>query len=233
MTSMEISTSTAKATENLAAEPARPPRPPLLPRRLRLTPGQVEGPYFIASAPLRNRLFPPSAFLPPAGVSGEEAAAVLAKLPDQIQISGQVLAADCATIAGATVSVWVADPHGRYDNQDDAGNPIEIPAEQQAYRGRIITEADGHFSFICLRPGNYFDEGWKLWRPAHIHVKVEAPGFVELVTQLYFEDDAQNGLDIPGDDFFQPELVVQLSPGIPIKGLVQKGYFNFVLDAAR
>jgi catechol 1,2-dioxygenase len=233
MTSMEISTPAAQPEASSTADPAPPSRPALLPRRFRLTPGQVEGPYFIAAAPLRNRLFPQSAFVLPAAASGESAAALLEALPDQIQISGQVLSADCATIAGATLSVWVADPQGRYDNQDDAGNTIEIPVEKQVYRGRIITDEKGHFCFVCLRPGNYFDEGWQLWRPAHIHVKVEASGFADLVTQLYFEDDAQNGLDIPGDDFFQPELVVPLSPVVPVKGLVQKGYFNLVLDRTR
>jgi protocatechuate 3,4-dioxygenase beta subunit len=217
---MEVSTPASPALP-----PAAPALPPILPRRIRLTPGQVEGPYFIANAPLRNRLFPQSALSP----SGVTSADLLENIPDQLEVSGQVLNIDCATLGGATVSVWVADPQGRYDNQDDVGNPIDVPVEQQLYRGRMVTDKDGHFAFSCLRPGNYFDEGWKLWRPAHIHVKVEASGYENLVTQLYFDDDAHNALDIPGDDFFLPELVVQLSPAVPVKGQIQKGYFNLVL----
>jgi len=189
-------------------------RPALLPRQLRLTPQQVEGPYFIARSVLQSKLFPK-------GASGSE-----------VRITGQVMAQDGSAINSAHVSVWVADPSGRYDNQKDDGSVKPITAQQQLYRGRLLTSKDGKFGFNCLRPGNYFDTGYNLWRPAHIHVKVEAAGYETLTTQLYFDDDAHNTLDIPGDDFFLPELVVQLSPAVPQAGSVQNGIFNFVLAKA-
>ena len=185
--------------------------PKLLARRFPLTPKQVLGPYFIANAKLQSQLFPQ-------GTSGEE-----------MQISGQVIAEDGTLIAGATVSVWVADPQGRYDNQNDDGSTKVIAVKAHTYRGRIVTDKSGNFAFNILRPGNYFDGGANLWRPSHIHVRVEAKGYKTLTTQLYFQDDAHNTLDIPGDDFFQPELVVQLNPAVPASGVVQKGIFNFVL----
>lgn len=189
-------------------------KPALLPRQLRLTPTQVEGPYFIANSTLRTKLYP-------AGVSGSEVA-----------VSGQVLDQDGNPLASAHVSIWVADPQGRYDNQEDNGDPKVIAVAQQLYRGRVITDKNGQYSFTCLRPGNYFDSGWNLWRPAHIHVKVEASGFDEMTTQLYFDDDAQNSHDIPGDDFFLPELALQLAPATPAAGVTQKGTFNFVVQKA-
>jgi nucleoid DNA-binding protein len=38
------------------------------------------------------------------------------KTGEEMQIAGQVLAQDGTLIADATVSIWVADPTGRYDN---------------------------------------------------------------------------------------------------------------------
>lgn len=189
--------------------------PKLLARRFPLTPGQVLGPYFIANAKLQSKLFP-------VGVTGEE-----------IAINGQVLSQDGTPIADATISVWVADPKGRYDNQNDDGSPKPIAVNDHLYRGRINSDKAGVYAFRILRPGNYFDDGYNLWRPSHIHVVVEAKGYKKLTTQLYFEDDAHNTLDIPGDDFFQPELVVRLNPASPAAGIVQNGVFNFVLAKGR
>jgi protocatechuate 3,4-dioxygenase beta subunit len=186
-------------------------QPKLLPAQLRATPQQVLGPYFLANSPRTRRLFPK------------------ATAGSQVRISGQVLSTDCTPLAGATVHVWLADPKGAYDNQDAQGNPLDIPQSQQLFRGRIVTDADGKYSFECLRPGNYFDSGWNLWRPAHLHIKVEKAGYKELVTQLYFDDDAQNPHDIPGDSFFQPELALQLAPATPKVGVKQVGTYNFVL----
>lgn len=188
--------------------------PALLARRFPTTPGQVEGPYFISGAKLQSKLFP-------AGAVGEE-----------VRISGQVLDQNGTPIADATVSVWVADPAGRYDNQAEDGSAKPIAVKDHRYRGRIISGKSGRYAFRILRPGNYFDSGYNLWRPAHIHVLVEAKGFETLTTQLYFEDDAHNTLDIPGDDFFQPELVVRLNPAVATTGVAQKGSFNFVLAKA-
>jgi protocatechuate 3,4-dioxygenase beta subunit len=186
-------------------------QPKLLPLQLRATPNQVLGPYFLPNSPKRRRLFPRTA------------------VGALVQVSGQVMSTDCRPLSGATVHVWLADPAGSYDNQDAQGNPLNIPLAQQLYRGRIIADADGRYSFKCLRPGNYFDTGYNLWRPAHVHIMVEASGYQDLVTQLYFDDDAQNAHDIPGDDFFQAELALQLAPAVATKGQTQVGIFNFVL----
>lgn len=188
---------------------------------MRATHQQVLGPYFLANAPLTNRLYP---------TRGKGCR--LAAKGSPIQVSGQVLSTDCKALSGAIVHVWVADPQGRYDNQDALGEPLNIPQSEQLYRGRIVTDSDGFYSFECLRPGNYFDAGAELWRPAHVHVMIEVKGYQTLVTQLYFsDDDAQNSHDIAGDDFFLPELALQLSPAIPAAGSTQTGTYNFVLQA--
>lgn len=175
------------------------------------TPQQVDGPYFLANAPMRSRIIP-------AGMAG-----------DELAISGRVLATDGSVISDAMVHVWLADPKGVYDNQDAQGNPIKIPVSKMTLRGRIKSDAAGKYGFECLRPGNYELEEGK-WRPAHIHIKVEAKGYKTLVTQLYFVDDKYNEKDLPGPLFFQMELLVPMDPATASPGVVQKGHFDFVLE---
>lgn len=185
--------------------------------KLRPTPAQVPGPFFVPDAPRRNVLFPRD-------MDG-----------DRIRISGQVLATDGTVIPHAVVHVWVADPNGVYDNQDADGFPLEdVAVEQLRLRGRLLTDDLGRYKFTCLRPGNYPLVGEAVdMRPGHIHVRVEADGYATLTTQLYFIDDEYNEHDIPREGFFRPELVVHLSPALPTPGTTQRGVFNFVLKAAK
>lgn len=177
---------------------------------LSVTPKQVQGPYFLPNAPWRSNLIP-------ANMKGQE-----------IAISGKVMATDGTPLSGATVHVWLASPTGHYDNEDAQGNAISIPPSKQVLRGRINTDAAGEYTFVCLRPGNYFLGAGQV-RPAHIHVKVEAPGYKTLITQLYFTDDQFNLKDLPGDEFFQPQLLVPLTPSSPQPGVRQTGRFDFVI----
>ena len=147
----------------------------------------------------------------------------------ETEVSGGVFDQAGKPIAGAILSVWLASPSGKYDNQDAAGNPISIPPAQHVLRGRITADAVGYYSFTCLRPGNY-SIGGGVYRPAHIHVKVEAPGFQTLITQLYFPDDRFNLKDLPGSGFFKPELLVSFDgPTAPQPNVVLHGSFHFVL----
>jgi protocatechuate 3,4-dioxygenase beta subunit len=175
---------------------------------LKATPAQVQGPYFLANSPWRTNLIP-------TGMKGQP-----------ITITGKVLATDGTELKNATIHVWLADPQGVYDNQDKDGNPLNIPVAKQTLRGRIKTDAKG-YSFSILRPGNYEIEDGAM-RPAHIHIKVEARGYNTLITQLYFTDDPWNEKDLPGPNFFQPELLVPLAAGAN-PGDPQLGTFNFVL----
>ena len=57
--------------------------------------------------------------------------------------------------------------------------------------GRCLTEADGSYRFVTIKPGAY---PWRnhpnAWRPAHIHFSVFGRAFTErLVTQMYFPGD--------------------------------------------
>src|SRR3546814_11293804 len=52
--------------------------------------------------------------------------------------------------------------------------------------------------------------GWHPWRPAHLHLKVSAPGYELITTQLYFPSDAHNDDDVASA--VKPELVRDLAP---------------------
>ena len=73
-------------------------------------------------------------------------------------------AADCAPIAGARIEIWMTGPDGRYDDR---------------WRATLFSRKDGRYFFSSHFPAPYGS------RPPHIHLVVNAPGFVELVTQHY------------------------------------------------
>lgn len=185
-------------------------------RHMMPTPRQVEGPYFLLDSPRQSHMAPQ-------GVKG-----ILHRL------SGQIFSTDGTIVPNPTVHVWLADPDGIYDNQDAKGNPVDIPPSQHTYRGRVKADSlllSNSYSFTFLRPGNYPipDEGLEA-RPAHVHILVEAEGYSELITQLYFQDDPYNQLDIKRPGFFKPELLVHYLPVVSfLFADAQVGVFNFVM----
>jgi catechol 1,2-dioxygenase len=137
-----------------------------------LTEASIEGPYYREGAPRRSDLADPSA----PGI--------------HIVLAGRVLAADCATpIEGAVLDLWQADSAGRYDNDGHA--PLD-PATFDL-RAKLEAHGDGRYTTRTVIPGQYLNGSQ--YRPAHIHVKVTAPGFRPITTQLYFEGDKYNAID--------------------------------------
>ncbi len=82
-------------------------------------------------------------------------------------LSGAVVAADeCEPIGNARIEFWLANPRGEYDD---------------AHRATVFAGERGGYRFESNVPVSYSG------RPPHIHVRVTAPGFEELVTQHYPE----------------------------------------------
>jgi protocatechuate 3,4-dioxygenase beta subunit len=77
-------------------------------------------------------------------------------------LTGVVLTPTCAPISGARVSFWQSNRKGVYT---------------RAGSGAVMTTKAGRFRFEGPQPTPY--DG----RPAHIHIKVEAVGFVALYTE--------------------------------------------------
>jgi protocatechuate 3,4-dioxygenase beta subunit len=82
-------------------------------------------------------------------------------------LSGTVLAAqECKPIPDARIEFWLANPRGDYDD---------------AHRATVFAGEGGKYRFESNVPVSYGG------RPPHIHVRVRAPGYEELVTQHYPE----------------------------------------------
>jgi protocatechuate 3,4-dioxygenase beta subunit len=82
-------------------------------------------------------------------------------------LSGAVLAAEeCKPIPKARIEFWLANPSGNYDD---------------AHRATMFAGERGEYRFESNVPVSYGG------RPPHIHVRVRASGYEELVTQHYPE----------------------------------------------
>ena len=78
-------------------------------------------------------------------------------------LSGAVLAAaECKPIPNARIEFWLATPRGDYDD---------------AHRATVLAGQRGEYRFESNVPISYGG------RPPHIHVRVTAPGYEELVAQ--------------------------------------------------
>ncbi len=82
-------------------------------------------------------------------------------------LSGAVLAAqECKPIPNARIEFWLANPRGEYDD---------------AHRATVFAGERGRYRLESNMPVSYGG------RPPHIHVRVRASGYEELVTQHYPE----------------------------------------------
>ncbi|KAL2803202.1 Intradiol ring-cleavage dioxygenase [Aspergillus granulosus] len=110
-------------------------------------------------------------------------------------MTGQVI--DYVTkkpLVNADVEVWQASTNGLYEQQDPEQEEFNL-------RGKFKTDADGRYSFYCLRPTPYPvpDDGpagklLKLmdrhpFRPAHIHIIATCDGYKPLTTQIFDRKD--------------------------------------------
>lgn len=144
---------------------------------------------------------------------------------------GQVRAVDGRPLAGARLELWHADDLGFY-SQFAPGLP------EWNLRGTWIANEDGRFEIHTVRPAPYQiptegacgvlieAAGWHAWRPAHLHLKVSAPGFELITTQLYFPGDPHNEDDIASA--VKPELMLDPQPNPAAPGELVT--YDFTLD---
>ncbi len=145
------------------------------------TPTQPEGPFYPADLPLDSDSDLTRVDGDPARAEGQV-----------VYVGGQVSDEGCRPVRGALVEIWQACASGRYDHSSDP-NPARLDPHFQYY-GRAVTNENGRYLFRTILPGAYpAGAGWT--RPPHIHFKVAALGFHELITQMYFEGQPLNGAD--------------------------------------
>ncbi|GLY08772.1 catechol 1,2-dioxygenase [Actinoplanes sp. NBRC 101535] len=179
--------------------------------------GTIEGPFYAPGAP---------AFATPA---------TLPMRPDEkgtpMTFHGQVRAVDGTPLGGALVDIWHCDDEGFYA-QFAPGIP------EWNLRGRVTADESGHFTIRTIKPAPYQiptdgatgaiirAANWHAWRPAHLHLKVSAPGHQLITTQLYFPGDPHNDDDIASA--VKPELMLDPKPigdGVDVE-------YDFILDPA-
>ena len=107
---------------------------------------------------------------------------------DVMFVRGKVLDLDCKPLAGAIVVIWQSNHHGKYHHELDHSS-YEMDPNFQGW-GQAVTNEQGEYQFKTIKPGLYTG------RTRHIHFKVSKRGYHELVTQLYFEGEAQNETDV-------------------------------------
>ena len=113
---------------------------------------------------------------------------------ESVLVRGRVLDVRGEPIGGALVETWETDGEGLYDTQyANRGEPD--------YRGQLRTNADGTFSFVAVKPVSYSiptdgPAGEMLratrrgtMRPAHLHLKLGAPGYRPVATSIYTAGD--------------------------------------------
>ncbi|MDE0533822.1 MAG: glutathione S-transferase C-terminal domain-containing protein [Albidovulum sp.] len=113
---------------------------------------------------------------------------------EPLLVSIRVLDPQGNPVNGARVDIWHSDDDGSYDIM----NPS---VEGTALRGVFRSDHDGRVWFTSILPASYPipDDGpvgellnaanRSPMRPAHVHVRVTAPGFVRLTTMMFVEGD--------------------------------------------
>ena len=119
-------------------------------------------------------------------------------LGERIIVSGRVLDENSRPLANTVVEIWQADAAGRYRHDVDQHDAPLDPNFTGC--GQAVTDAEGHYRFVTIRPGEYpWRNHYNAWRAAHIHFSLFGPAFAtRLVTQMYFPGDPL----IPFDPIF-------------------------------
>jgi hydroxyquinol 1,2-dioxygenase len=142
------------------------------------TPSSVLGPFFIENTPE----------LPNGGDLWH------GQVGEPLVVSGKIVDQKGAPAAGTVLALWQNAGNGLYAQQDPQQNPTN-------YHGRLKVAADGTFAFTTVRPVSYTvpDDGpagdmlrvlgRHAWRPAHLHMMIQAPGHKPLITEFFPDDD--------------------------------------------
>jgi protocatechuate 3,4-dioxygenase, beta subunit len=108
---------------------------------------------------------------------------------ERILVSGRLLDVDGRPIRDSLVEIWQCNAAGRYRHRSDNWPAPLDPNFVGA--GRTVTDAEGRYEFITIKPGPYpWGNHPNAWRPAHIHFSLLGRSFEQrLVTQMYFPAD--------------------------------------------
>jgi catechol 1,2-dioxygenase len=123
----------------------------------------ILGPFYRPGAPMRDNLNPKN-------FKGEI-----------LHLSGTINKEDGKTpMTDCLIEIWQCQADGLYDNV----------SEEYIYRASQKVSTNGKYKFITTKPVAYpVEENSTIFRPAHIHMRISAPGQQDLITQVYFTGD--------------------------------------------
>jgi protocatechuate 3,4-dioxygenase beta subunit len=146
---------------------------------------------------------------------------------EAFNLQGQVLSQTGIPIADALVEIWQVDARGHYAVEVDAKRDTGF-----AGYGRCLTDVDGRYNFITIKPSGYSRYGGLIKRAAHIHVRVSAAGLKTLTSEIWFDGAAGNESDSFIRRITEKELrqrmLLQL---IPVPGGRPVARFNIILES--
>ncbi|MDO5493921.1 MAG: dioxygenase, partial [Nesterenkonia sp.] len=183
------------------------------------TKGTIEGPYYVPDAPE----LPSPATLP---MRDDEPGT-------ELVYYGAVTDTEGTPLTDAKVEIWHADADGYY-SQYAPGLP------EWNLRATVPVDSEGNYEIRTKRPAPYqiptdgacgkliAAADWHAWRPAHLHIKVSAPGHQLVTQQLYFPGDPHNEDDIA--DAVKPELMLEIEPA---EDGGEKTRYDYTLDKAK
>jgi protocatechuate 3,4-dioxygenase beta subunit len=120
---------------------------------------------------------------------------------EKLFLNGRLSNTSCEDgLANVVLDFWQADENGAYDN------------DGFKFRGKVLTDSEGNYNLETIVPGKYLNGS--NYRPAHIHLKVQAEGYEELVTQIYFEGDVSIQSDHWASDETAINRIIPLNSGI-------------------
>jgi protocatechuate 3,4-dioxygenase, beta subunit len=209
------------------------PHPPLLSPEYRSTrtraPRQPAVPIAADAGELAGPVVAPSAVTVDADLTKQSTGVPLG---EKIVVAGRLLDAGGRPLREALVEVWQCNAAGRYtDSADQNHAPID-----PHFRGlgRALTDADGWYRFITIKPGPYpWENHPKAWRPAHIHFSLFGPSYPQrLITQMYFPGDPLLPIDpiynsVPA--FARERLISAFDLSLAIEGIALGYRFDIVL----
>ena len=141
------------------------------------TESTVFGPFFVADAP-------------EVPLGGDIAGAAKGR---PCYVSGTVRGTAGEPLPGARIEVWESDEDGFYD--------VQYPDGRTGGRGWLRSAPDGGYRFWSVRPAPYpipddgpvgellTAAGRGPMRPAHLHFKVDVPGYRTLITHIFAAGD--------------------------------------------
>ncbi len=159
------------------------------------------GPFYSEGAPFRAKSSPP--FEP----------------GTKVIVAGRVWGFDTKKpLPAAVLDVWHSDIKGNYSTGKEFRN-----------RARVITSETGSYEFEAIHPAAYAVDGGSWWRSPHIHFKVASPGYITVVTELYFEGDKLH----EQDKVFQPQLMMSVQKCSAQGGTYESVVFDVVLEPGK